>query len=42
MTDTQTDARPDESALANIETLANSIRSEVGKVIIGQADTVQS
>ncbi len=40
MTNPQTETRPDDVGLAEIQTLANSIRSEVGKVIIGQADTV--
>ena len=33
-------SRPDDGALANIKTLADSIRNEVGKVIIGQTDTI--
>ena len=40
MTDTPTDTRPDDAALASIRSLADSIRTEVGKVIIGQTDTV--
>jgi len=32
--------RPDDMALNEIQSLANSIRTEVGKVIIGQTDTV--
>jgi MoxR-like ATPase len=34
------ESRPDDGALANIQALADSIRTEVGKVIIGQTDTV--
>jgi len=40
MTEPQTDTRPDETALADIQALADAIRAEVGKVIIGQTDTV--
>lgn len=41
MTETTTpDMRPNESALSDIQTLAGAIRAEVGKVIIGQTDTV--
>ncbi len=45
MTETPTlapapNARPNDGALADIQLLANAIRAEVGKVIIGQTDTV--
>ena len=34
------ESRPDDGALAEIKALADAIRTEVGKVIIGQTDTV--
>jgi len=41
MTDTAIpESRPNENGLASVQTLANAIRTEVGKVIIGQTDTV--
>jgi len=40
MTEQTPDMRPDDMALNEIQSLANSIRAEVGKVIIGQTDTV--